>query len=54
MNEEIIEVFDDTLTGAKAIAKGMLVIFIFPLRLIHIATSHFLEKVCEAISNIEL
>lgn len=28
MNEEIIEVFDDTSTGVKAIAKGMLVIFI--------------------------
>lgn len=54
MNEEIIEVFDDTLTGAKAIVKGILAILMFPLRLIHIAASHFLELAMEFISDIEL
>ena len=54
MNEEIIEVFDNTFTGAKVIVVGILILLVFPLRITHIAVSHFLDLVSEFISDIEL
>lgn len=54
MNEEIIEVFDDTLMGAKVMAKGMLVVMLFPLRLAHALVEHFLNIANAAVSDIDI